>query len=263
MITRIDEFRKYRAANKINESITDALADFFVAWLDKSGEIVAASNIQNRYNDYCKMLKSEPEILDEKSLKLIKDKLEKNDILGIDESRQPAQTYVVKCKDPEGEIKSIVEYISKIGNGGHSFTIVAGDKKFYWDGDGGDYIDTVEETVGGYTITCRDVEDELFGLLNYLSGMNSEATITLDPKEDDECIFSWSGKAVIEPIAKDNGKVDEKLSKEAQAFISDKIKYLMDIDGMPRKQAVAVAYSYAEREGFKIPKRKKKKKKSE
>ena len=172
--------------------------------------------------------------------------------------------YTIKCKDPDCELKPIIEYIKKIGDGGHSFTIllqcdeVGEDRKFYWDGDGGDYIDAIEQTVGGYTITCRDLEGELFGLLNGLAEMSSQYKVTIDPKEDDEMEFTSKGKLKIERVISDSEKVDEKLSKEAQAFISDKIKILIE-EGRPAAQAKAIAYSMAEKEGFKIPKRKKKK----
>jgi len=58
--------------------------------------------------------------------------------------------YNVYCRDQEGTLKELLEYIAKIGNTGHSFSIVVdpGDaefeKKFGWDGDGADYIKKVE-----------------------------------------------------------------------------------------------------------------------
>lgn len=57
--------------------------------------------------------------------------------------------YQIKCKDPEGSLKSLIEYIAKNGNTGHSFSIVVdpkdeNEKTFGWDGDGGDYIREVE-----------------------------------------------------------------------------------------------------------------------
>jgi len=45
-------------------------------------------------------------------------------------------------------------------------------------------------------------------------------------------------------------KNKSKLSKAAKKFISDKIEFLIGKEGKPRKQAVAMAYSYAEREGL-------------
>jgi hypothetical protein len=47
-----------------------------------------------------------------------------------------------------------------------------------------------------------------------------------------------------------------KLSKKAQSFISRKIKKLLD-EGYPQEQAVAVAYSYAKKRGFKVRKKRK------
>ena len=62
-------------------------------------------------------------------------------------------TYMVKCKDNEGVIKELIEYIGANGNGGHSFEIVVdpdmtkeeGKKSFYWDGDGSDRIIEVKK----------------------------------------------------------------------------------------------------------------------
>jgi hypothetical protein len=47
-------------------------------------------------------------------------------------------------------------------------------------------------------------------------------------------------------------ETNEKLSKDAQEFISKKIKLLIG-EGRPQKQAQAMAYSYAKKEGFDIP----------
>ena len=47
-----------------------------------------------------------------------------------------------------------------------------------------------------------------------------------------------------------------KLSKKAQSYVSHKIKKLLD-EGYPKKQAVAIAYSYARRRGLKVGKKRK------
>ena len=47
-----------------------------------------------------------------------------------------------------------------------------------------------------------------------------------------------------------------KLTKKASRFISRKIKFLEAKEHIPPKQAQAMAYSYAKRRGFKIPKKK-------
>lgn len=77
------------------------------------------------------------------------------------------------------------------------------------------------------------------------------------PNESDEKLkqmaYNWVGY---------EEKIDEKLSQDAKDFISKKIAYLMDKEGMPQKQAIAVAYSYAKEEGYDVPKRKKKNKKA-
>ncbi len=45
------------------------------------------------------------------------------------------------------------------------------------------------------------------------------------------------------------------LSAEAKGFMRTHIKKHMEKYGMPRSQAIAVAYSEARRKGFKVPKR--------
>ncbi len=59
-------------------------------------------------------------------------------------------TYIVSCRDGEGSLKRLIEYIGTNGNTGHSFSIVVdpgsdGEKSFGWDGDGRDYIKSVTE----------------------------------------------------------------------------------------------------------------------
>jgi uncharacterized membrane-anchored protein len=47
-----------------------------------------------------------------------------------------------------------------------------------------------------------------------------------------------------------------KLSKKAQSYISAKIKKLIE-EGYPQKQAIAIAYSYARKRGFKVRRKRK------
>lgn len=59
-------------------------------------------------------------------------------------------TYIVTCKDGEGSLKRLIEYIGTNGNTGHSFNIVVdpgsdSEESFGWDGDGRDYIKSVVE----------------------------------------------------------------------------------------------------------------------
>lgn len=42
----------------------------------------------------------------------------------------------------------------------------------------------------------------------------------------------------------------KKMSKEARKFISDKIKFLIDKEGKDQKQAIAMAYSFAKKDGL-------------
>lgn len=60
--------------------------------------------------------------------------------------------YKVVCRDSEGTLKELIEYIGANGNGGHSFEIVVdpnmtkeeGKRSFFWDGDGSDRVEKVE-----------------------------------------------------------------------------------------------------------------------
>lgn len=57
--------------------------------------------------------------------------------------------YEIKCKDIEGQLKSLIEYIKENGNTGHGFSIIVdpkdeNEKEFYWDGDGGDMIKEIK-----------------------------------------------------------------------------------------------------------------------
>ena len=56
--------------------------------------------------------------------------------------------YTICCRDGDGRLLDLINYIAKNGNGGHSFDIVVdqGDereKTFFWDGDGSDNIKSV------------------------------------------------------------------------------------------------------------------------
>jgi len=51
-----------------------------------------------------------------------------------------------------------------------------------------------------------------------------------------------------------NFKRISKLSPEAQEFISKKIKILKE-EGYEQNQAVAIAYDYARKEGYDVPKK--------
>jgi len=47
----------------------------------------------------------------------------------------------------------------------------------------------------------------------------------------------------------------EETSDDAKEYISKKIKLLRD-EGKPEDQAIAIAYSYAKKKGFKLPEKK-------
>jgi hypothetical protein len=60
--------------------------------------------------------------------------------------------YEVICRDQEGELKKIIECIGACGNTGHGFSVIVdpdepeglAERKFYWDGDGSDYLHSVK-----------------------------------------------------------------------------------------------------------------------
>jgi hypothetical protein len=70
----------------------------------------------------------------------------------LNEQSQEFTTYKIVCRDTEGALKALIEYIKENGNTGHSFSIVVdpGDereKSFGWDGDGSDSIESIEEVI--------------------------------------------------------------------------------------------------------------------
>lgn len=58
---------------------------------------------------------------------------------------QKFKTITITCRDGDDTLEELLKYIKSAGNCGHSFSIVVdpdekGGKKFFWDGDGSDYI---------------------------------------------------------------------------------------------------------------------------
>ena len=62
------------------------------------------------------------------------------------------QKITITCRDQDNSLKDLLAYIQKIGNIGHSFSIIVDPDdrkyihKFGWDGDGGDYIKDIQWT---------------------------------------------------------------------------------------------------------------------
>jgi len=56
----------------------------------------------------------------------------------------------ILCKDHDDKLSSLLEYIKRTGNIGHSFSIVVDPddskykKEFGWDGDGADKIESID-----------------------------------------------------------------------------------------------------------------------
>lgn len=67
----------------------------------------------------------------------------------FNESSGELTTYTILCRDRDGNLKRLIEYIAANGNGGHSFDIVVdpgseNEKSFGWDGDGSDFIKSIK-----------------------------------------------------------------------------------------------------------------------
>ena len=65
----------------------------------------------------------------------------------INDEKYPKYTAYVNCNYRSG--KSLIKFLSHIaqlGNGGHSYTILIGDKTFFFDGDGSDHISSINDT---------------------------------------------------------------------------------------------------------------------
>lgn len=73
--------------------------------------------------------------------------------------------------------------------------------------------------------------------------------------DEDKNAFNILDKGFSHILYNDNyeeEKIEEKLTPEAQEFISKKIAKLMD-EGYEQRQAVAIAYNYAREAGYKVP----------
>jgi hypothetical protein len=112
-----------------------------------------------------------------------------------------------------------------IWTGAEHSTFIDAAKKieaFDTSGDGGkNYVDEVHKTLNNFLT---------------MNGWYAESY-------DAGTFFLW-------PV--DGGIVKEKLTDDAQDFISKKIKLLVK-EGRPMKQAQAMAYSYAKKEGYDVP----------
>ena len=65
----------------------------------------------------------------------------------VNEKSHPKYTANVTCNPASGKslIKMLVQ-MGCLGNGGHSYTILINDKRFSFDGDGADYISSINDT---------------------------------------------------------------------------------------------------------------------
>ena len=65
----------------------------------------------------------------------------------VDEKSRPKYTANITCNPSSGKslIKMLVQ-MGFLGNGGHSYSILINDKRFSFDGDGADYISSINDT---------------------------------------------------------------------------------------------------------------------
>ena len=65
----------------------------------------------------------------------------------VDEKSHPKYTANLTCNPASGKslIKMLVQ-MGFLGNGGHSYSILINDKRFSFDGDGADYISSINDT---------------------------------------------------------------------------------------------------------------------
>lgn len=148
--------------------------------------------------------------------------------------------YLVKCKDGEHELRKLIDYIGKIGNGGHSFNIVVDpgskddERHFFWDGDGPDRIDSIVETKTGD-------DKELVGILLTALERVQRLTYAEGSSSDDE--------AKVLKIALDNiNDIIEPLLSgvEFEDNLRDSLREVLftvnDSDDSPEKKLDSIKY---------------------
>ena len=65
-------------------------------------------------------------------------------------NREIYEEITIVCRDDDNHLTDLLQYIERIGNIGHSFNIIVDPddseyrKEFFWDGDGSDYIKSIE-----------------------------------------------------------------------------------------------------------------------
>ena len=93
----------------------------------------------------------------------------------INEKSYPKYTANVTCNPASGKslIKMLVQ-MGCLGNGGHSYTILINDKRFSFDGDGADYISSINGT---------KLNHELFSFIT-----NQIATYNTGVQKEDESV---------------------------------------------------------------------------
>lgn len=104
------------------------------------------------------------------------------------------------------------------------------------------------EKLSDLSIHFFDTVDDVIDMLNSFKEILEEEEVSEEVPELELALVPAKKKVDLEKIAK-------KLTDEAQKFISQKIKKLMD-EGYPQEQAIAIAYSMAKEKGFDVPEKK-------
>jgi hypothetical protein len=68
----------------------------------------------------------------------------------LTERTKPWDVYKIECRDIDGKLPILIDSIAKLGNTGHSFSIIldpdSSEKvEIGWDGDGADYINSIKK----------------------------------------------------------------------------------------------------------------------
>lgn len=187
------------AKRKVTASITAG------APLTKKEKARAGINMQNKKLKDLKIgLKKNPskEATIKKEIKTIEDRIKKLKVILTASTED--RTYTLTVKDGDNSLWSLLEYIKKCGDDGHSISFTIDDQMFGFDGDGADKILTLNQS----SAVQADESDENENLEEEDDSDDSESEE--DGSEDDS-----------EDDDEDTTEEDEANKKDMIAFIND------------------------------------------
>jgi hypothetical protein len=103
-------------------------------------------------------------------------------------------------------------------------------------------------------VEAVDNEEEKDAIVKTMQGDAQEVEGKVDETFDEAKRFAKEDGGKYIGIRGNDLYGKAKMTKEGQDYMSKKIKKLMEDEGMKKDQAVAVAYKYAQKEGYKTPK---------